>query len=145
VFLLLKADIVRPQVRRVIEFNDGWSFLLSSDTTTTGKGQSKKSWRSLSLPHDWSIESDFSSSYPSTNQGGALPGGTGWYRKHFGLPSVRKGVIVRIEFDGVTFQHSAASGVHPLMRTDITVRNISVKIPLYAKNSDGIDVESCST
>jgi beta-galactosidase len=78
VFLLLKADIVRPQVRRVIEFNDGWSFLLSSDTTTTGKGQSKKSWRSLSLPHDWSIESDFSSSYPSTNQGGALPGGTGW-------------------------------------------------------------------
>jgi beta-galactosidase len=100
-FLLLKAGIVRPQARRVIKFNDGWSFMLSSDTATTGDGQPKKTWRSLSLPHDWSIESDFSSRHPSTNQGGALPGGTGWYRKRFGMPSVRKGVIVRIEFDGV--------------------------------------------
>jgi polygalacturonase len=49
----------------------------------------------------------------------------------------------RILLDGVTFQHSAAWGLHPLMSTDITVRNISVKNPWYAQNGDGIDVESC--
>lgn len=49
----------------------------------------------------------------------------------------------RILLDGVTFQHSAAWCLHPLMSTDITVRNISVRNPWYAQNGDGIDVESC--
>ena len=45
--------------------------------------------------------------------------------------------------EGVTFQHSPAWCLHPLMSEHITVRNISVKNPWYAQNGDGIDVESC--
>ncbi len=49
----------------------------------------------------------------------------------------------RILLEGVTFQNSAAWCLHPLMSTNITVRNISVKNPWYAQNGDGIDIESC--
>lgn len=49
----------------------------------------------------------------------------------------------RILLEGVTFQNSPAWCLHPLMSTNLTVRNISVKNPWYAQNGDGIDVESC--
>ena len=58
-------------------------------------------WRKLSLPHDWSIESDFEKDFPATTQGGALPGGIGWYRKTFTFPSSARNRNVSIEFDGV--------------------------------------------
>ncbi|MEO7266288.1 MAG: glycoside hydrolase family 28 protein [Ferruginibacter sp.] len=50
----------------------------------------------------------------------------------------------RILLEGVTFQNSAAWCLHPLMSSNLTIRNISVKNPWYAQNGDGIDVESCS-
>jgi beta-galactosidase len=56
-------------------------------------------WRRLNLPHDWSIEGPFSSVCASGT--GFLPGGIGWYRKHFKLDSVHKGKVIAIEFDGV--------------------------------------------
>ena len=49
----------------------------------------------------------------------------------------------KILLDGVTFQNSPAWCLHPLMSTNLIVRNISVKNPWYAQNGDGIDVESC--
>lgn len=50
----------------------------------------------------------------------------------------------KILLEGVTFQNSPAWCLHPLMCTDLTVRNITVRNPWYAQNGDGIDVESCS-
>ena len=55
-------------------------------------------WRRLDVPHDWAIEGDFYAGNPSGAGGGALPGGVGWYRKHFSLDKIEK---VFIEFDGV--------------------------------------------
>ena len=55
-------------------------------------------WKLLHLPHDWSIEGEFSESHPAGVWGGALPGGVGWYRKHFATPEGKK---VCLEFDGV--------------------------------------------
>ncbi len=49
----------------------------------------------------------------------------------------------RILLEGVTFQNSAAWCLHPLMSSNLTVRNVFVKNPWYAQNGDGIDVESC--
>lgn len=55
----------------------------------------------LHVPHDWSIESDFSDTFPATPGGGALPGGNGWYRKTFKLAEEDQGKIIYIDFDGV--------------------------------------------
>ena len=34
---------------------------------------------------NWGIEGDFLATNPSGASGGALPGGIGWYRKHFDI------------------------------------------------------------
>ncbi|RYY48130.1 MAG: glycoside hydrolase family 28 protein [Chitinophagaceae bacterium] len=49
----------------------------------------------------------------------------------------------RILLQGVTFQNSPAWCLHPLMSTNITIQNISVKNPWFAQNGDGLDIESC--
>lgn len=49
----------------------------------------------------------------------------------------------KVLLQGVTFQNSPAWNIHPLLCTDLTLRNIVVKNPDYAQNGDGVDVESC--
>lgn len=49
----------------------------------------------------------------------------------------------RVLLDGVTFQNSPAWNLHPLMCTNVIVRNVYAKNPWYAQNGDGIDIESC--
>ncbi|MDZ7268958.1 MAG: glycoside hydrolase family 28 protein [candidate division KSB1 bacterium] len=49
----------------------------------------------------------------------------------------------RILIDGPTFQNSGAWNLHPLMSTDITLRNVTVRNPWYSQNGDGLDLESC--
>lgn len=58
-------------------------------------------WRSLELPHDWAVEGDFNAGNPSGTGGGALPGGIGWYRKHFKMDDKFRGKVIHIDFDGV--------------------------------------------
>lgn len=49
----------------------------------------------------------------------------------------------KVLLEGVTFQNSPAWNLHPLMSSNIMVKNIQVKNPWYAQNGDGIDLESC--
>ena len=48
-----------------------------------------------------------------------------------------------ILLDGPTFQNSPAWNIHPLLCTNLIVRNVNVRNPWYSQNGDGIDVESC--
>jgi beta-galactosidase len=82
-------------------FNDGWKFLLGDAVTVMQPTFDDSQWRRLNLPHDWSIEAEFSDKNPATPGGGALPGGIGWYRKRFKIPTTEKGKLIYIEFDGV--------------------------------------------
>ncbi len=58
-------------------------------------------WRKLNVPHDWSIEGEFSADAPATTEGGALPTGIGWYRKSFQLVKPATEKQFYIDFDGV--------------------------------------------
>lgn len=62
-------------------FNDGWQFSLGDDTTAVAPAYNDSLWRKLQLPHDWSVEQPASPYLTSCT--GYLPGGIGWYRKHF--------------------------------------------------------------
>jgi beta-galactosidase len=97
----LLTNILYAQVRQTINFNAGWKFTLYNDADANMQNYNDENWRTVNLPHDWSIEGDFSKDHPATTQGGALPGGIGWYRKTFTLPSSSKNKNVFIEFDGV--------------------------------------------
>jgi beta-galactosidase len=74
-------------------FTEAWEFKKGTDTS----GE----WRKLNLPHDWSIEGPFSKEHPAGTDGGALPGGLGWYRKTFTVPAANRSSRQYSQFDGV--------------------------------------------
>ena len=87
------------QARQRQNFDAGWLFMLGDSAQMSQVDYNDSHWRSLNLPHDWAIEGDFYVGNPSGAGGGALPGGIGWYRKHFKIePSTFKFFL---EFDGV--------------------------------------------
>lgn len=85
---------------RCIRFTEDWLFLLGDPEGAENMAFDDQSWRSLQLPHDWAIEGDFSEDNPSGTGGGALPGGVGWYRKHFVADKADQGSRIYIDFDG---------------------------------------------
>jgi beta-galactosidase len=99
-FLLLLTISVSAQ-RSIVKFNKGWKFFLGDDSTAREAKFDDNKWRSVNLPHDWSIEGTFNETYPTTFNEGALPAGIGWYRKTFSLPLTSKNKRVLIRFDGV--------------------------------------------
>lgn len=100
-FLNLAKSFAAPQGRQRFLMDRNWKF---SQTDTVGAieyGFNDNKWRSLNLPHDWSIEGEFKENAATGGGGGYLPSGIGWYRKHFVLPVSPAGKAVWIEFDGV--------------------------------------------
>ena len=87
--------------RTVADFDKNWHFHLGDVTNGQNPSTEDLRWRVLNLPHDWSIEGKFSKDNPAKPEGGALPGGIGWYRKTFTVPATDKNKLVYIDFDGV--------------------------------------------
>ena len=76
----------------------GWQFKLTDATIDELAGV--EGWRTLDVPHDWSIEGEFDRSNP-TGQGGAyLPAGIGWYCKTI-KADIGADERLFLEFDGV--------------------------------------------
>ncbi|MEQ9289670.1 MAG: glycoside hydrolase family 2 TIM barrel-domain containing protein [Cyclobacteriaceae bacterium] len=97
-----KSAITSEYNARSNDFNFGWKFLLAEDSASideSAPGFQDSEWRDVRLPHDWSVEHPFDS-INGEGATGYLPGGTGWYRKHFDLkPEQNK--TTYIVFDGV--------------------------------------------
>jgi beta-galactosidase len=91
----------KPEVSSIIEFNSDWKFSLGESENAWEISFNDSEWRLLNVPHDWSIEGDFSPDHPATPGGGALPGGIGWYRKSFTLDETDSSHLFFIDFDGV--------------------------------------------
>ena len=87
--------------RRIEKFTKNWLFMLGDSTIYSRENYDDGEWRKLDLPHDWSIEGDFSENNPMTYKCGALPSGIGWYRKHFDIASTDLKGHVFINFDGI--------------------------------------------
>jgi beta-galactosidase len=99
IFLYNNSFAQSPRTRA--DFDMGWHFHLGDVQGAEAPALKDANWRSLNLPHDWSIEGKFSKDNPATPEGGALPGGIGWYRKTFTVPASSEGKKVYIDFDGV--------------------------------------------
>ncbi|MCX6330775.1 MAG: DUF4982 domain-containing protein [Bacteroidia bacterium] len=85
--------------RNVSNFNFDWKFYKGNIANSQAVSLDDSGWRSLDLPHDWSIEGPFSKDNYSCT--GYLPGGIGWYRKSFVAPKNLKGEKIYISFDGI--------------------------------------------
>jgi beta-galactosidase len=87
--------------RRGKELNAGWRFKRGDAPGADKVAFDDSTWRSLDVPHDWSIELPFNSASKAGANGGYLDGGVGWYRKTFTLDAASSGKSILIEFDGV--------------------------------------------
>lgn len=83
------------------DFGNEWKFQLSDSLHEVDLLSGDSSWRTLNLPHDWSIEGEFNEENPAGVGGGALPGGIGWYRKIFRLNDLDSNKRIAIQFDGI--------------------------------------------
>jgi beta-galactosidase len=99
--LLARQYDAMAGTRQHLLFDDNWRFFLGDIPGAEQPGFNDTKWRTLDLPHDWSIEGDFDEKAPAGGRGGYLPTGIGWYRKSFDLPDNASGKDVWIEFDGV--------------------------------------------
>ena len=120
------SSVVSP--RESADFNDGWRFHLGDVHEAYAAGFDDSGWREVELPHDWAVEGDFSIDNPSGTGGGALPGGIGWYRKTFNVPSDEEGRLWRLEFDGV------------YMNAEVFVNGVSLGVRPYGYISFGYDI-----
>ena len=106
-FVLVLCGLTTIQARQRQNFDADWLFLLGDSVQMSQVDYNDSHWRQLSVPHDWAIEGDFYVGNPSGAGGGALPGGVGWYRKHFVVDSNHNYPLSTInsklflEFDGV--------------------------------------------
>ena len=56
-------------------FDEGWKFFLGDPSGAEQVEFGDTNWRALDVPHDWSIEGDYSKSNPMGGTCGYLPAG----------------------------------------------------------------------
>lgn len=87
--------------QRETNFNFGWKFQLGDTADASRPDFDDSAWRSLDLPHDWSIEGTPEADNPMGNDGGYYPAGIGWYRKTFDFAPDAGRPETALYFEGV--------------------------------------------
>ena len=90
-------------LRTITDLNQGWRFIQKDLSEALQPGFDDSGLRLLNLPHDWTVEGDYSPDNPSGGSCGYLPGGIGIYRKTVVFPKAQfsNGRRLWLEFDGV--------------------------------------------
>jgi hypothetical protein len=81
--------------------DDGWKFIHSDSLQAENPGFDDSQWRTVDLPHDWSIEYPVDKEAPTGGSGGYAETGVGWYRKVISFDENPEGKTVWLEFDGI--------------------------------------------
>ncbi|GHE39667.1 sugar-binding domain-containing protein [Sphingobacterium griseoflavum] len=89
----------QPGFGKAEKINADWRFHLGDTNGQIGRTNNDRSWRSVQLPHDWSVKQPLSPTLASAT--GFLPGGIGWYQKKITVPAEDQGKKLYIYFEGV--------------------------------------------
>ncbi|TXE06305.1 glycoside hydrolase family 2 protein [Seonamhaeicola algicola] len=90
-----------PQTLNTKEnFDFNWKFYANDISNSEDVNFNDTLWRNVNLPHDWSIEGNFSKNNPSFSRGGWLQTGKVTYRKTFQVAKEDKNKRFVIYFDG---------------------------------------------
>ncbi len=119
-------------------FDDGWKFIQKDIPGAEQKDYLDADWRTLDLPHDWSVEGKFDRNHPSTDRSGYLPTGIGWYRKTIDVPVAWRGKVVAIQFDGIFRNSTVWANGRKLGNRPYGWISFEYDISELAQNSDTI-------
>lgn len=130
--------------QRTINFDSNWKFNLGDVENAQTANFDDSKWRQVSLPHDYSIEQDYSKSMEA--ESGYLPGGTGWYRKSFTIDKAAEGKEIRVDFSGVYMNASVwvngeKLGTHPYGYTPFSF-DITDYVKYGEENTIAVKVEN---
>lgn len=95
------ARFVSTKARKTTSFDKGWKFSGEDNPSFRDVEYDDAAWRSLNLPHDWSIEEDYFPESKSGGRGGYMHEGIGWYRKTFSVDKSMRNKQHVVQFDGV--------------------------------------------
>ena len=121
----------KQPLRERLLFDHDWGFLLGDPTGAESPSYDAASWRTLDVPHDWSIEGKIDAKNPMGGGGGFFPAGVGWYRRTFRVPAAWSAKRVSVEFEGIymnatVYINGHELGTHPYgytsFRHDLTPR-----------------------
>ena len=114
------AEAASPEqpLRERLLFDHDWRFLLGDPDGAEAPAFGVAAWRTLDLPHDWSIEGKIDPNNPTGGSGGYFPAGVGWYRRTLTVPAAWSGRRVSVEFEGVymnatVYINGQKLGTHP--------------------------------
>ncbi|MBN2010944.1 DUF4982 domain-containing protein [candidate division KSB1 bacterium] len=103
--LLLLAGYVTCQAsesstgRTIEKIDNNWKFAKGDYNSAERPEFDDAAWRTLDLPHDWSVEGPYNPELASCT--GYLPGGTAWYRKTIDVAAGQKDKKIYIYFEGI--------------------------------------------
>lgn len=128
---------------RTQNFDSNWKFYLGDAGEAQGKEFDDSKWESISIPHDYSIIQDYTTALDA--ESGYLPGGTGWYRKHFVVGKEMEGKELRLDFDGVymnatVYVNGEKLGTHPYGYTPFSF-DITDKVKVGEENVVAVKVD----
>ena len=95
--LLIQWVLSAQEGRETHSMDFNWKFHYGDVESGESPVLDDSGWRSLDLPHDWSIEAEFDQEAPAGGRGGYLPGGIAWYRKTFNMPESLSGRSIWID------------------------------------------------
>src|SRR5260370_26572920 len=98
---ICSPTLAQSSARVTVPFDAGWRFFKGDAPGAEQADYKDASWRTLNVPHDWSIEGPFAETNSTGGAGGFWPEGLGWHRKQFTLPEDYSWRRVFIEFAGV--------------------------------------------
>lgn len=134
VMLLGLPIISAAQTGRTIDnFDANWKFQLGDVANASKVGFSDRSWRTLNLPHDWSIEGENLQDAPGGGSIGYFPTGIGWYRKTFDVAGYSANRLYSIEFDGVYMNSEVWINGHYLGKWPYGYSSFSYDLTPYLK------------
>jgi beta-galactosidase len=97
--LALTASHVHARDRQLLDAN--WKFHLGDVESAEQPDFDDSAWRTVRLPHDWSIEGAPHADAPAGGAGAYLPTGVSWYRRTFDAPEAWRDQRVTVNFEGV--------------------------------------------
>ncbi|MCM1108520.1 MAG: DUF4982 domain-containing protein [Clostridium sp.] len=117
-FMLWPTLCGAQEADRKTLFNNDWKFHLGDEAQASQPDYDDRMWRTLDLPHDWSIEGSVNRENPAGNDGGYFPTGIGWYRKTFRIDNNQTDRLTSVYFEGVymnaeVFINGKSLGIYP--------------------------------
>lgn len=97
--LSIGSGIFAAEPRTTDNIDFDWYFHPGDMTDGQNDSVNYKTWRLLDVPHDWSIECEYSEK--NRRENGFLPSGICWYKKEIDWNNYWNGKLVNIEFDGI--------------------------------------------